>query len=134
MSLRQYSVDTVPHIPASFPILCETLENTIESMKSLRLSEPNRHNRNLGLTVICQFNGTIYDHLPETLMARADGLFSILFIKDTSPQSLLSVSKTMAQELPGYQNTCRIAAIKYMSSLYSQNSGDFDSSLKIEHF
>ena len=128
--LRQQVVIPTPEIPASFIVLCDTLENAIKSLESLHLFGPNENNGNLSLTTVRQCNDTIYDHLPKTLRARADGLIPIWFTVDASPQSLLAVSEAA---VPGFENTSRIAAIKYMSFLCSQHSEDLGSSTRIQH-
>jgi hypothetical protein len=130
--LRQQSFNSIVQIPASFPELCEPLEGAIESMKSPLLFETSEHNESFVLSALRQCNDKIYDDLPKPLSKNANGLFQILFTETASSQSLLSISKATAKELPGYENTCRIAAIKHMSFLYLQNSEDVDGSSKIE--
>ena len=133
ISLRRHSIHTAPRNLASFPILYETLKREVQSIESFRLSKLNGQNSNLGLDAVHRCNEAIYDCLTDTMRASADRLFPILFIRDSSPSSLSSVGKIMVQELPGYQNTCRIAAIRgYMSSFDSQISKDFDRTLKLD--
>ena len=127
--IRQQVASPTSQIPASFIVLCDALENAITSLESLQLFGPNETNVSLGLATIRQCNNTIYDHLPKTLRAKADGLVAILFTVDASPQSLLAVSHAT---VPEYENTSRIAAIKYMSFLVSQHSEDFGSSVSIK--
>ena len=71
--LRQQVVIPTPEIPASFIVLCDTLENAIKSLESLHLFGPNENNGNLSLTTVRQCNDTIYDHLPKTLRAEPMG-------------------------------------------------------------
>jgi serine/threonine protein kinase len=123
-------IDVTAQIPLSFPELCETLEGAIESIEAPPLFEAKERNQSFILSTIRQCNDTIYQHLPEALRESANGFFPILFNTDISLQSLSLVKRATLQE--GYEDTCRIAAMKYMSSLYSQNSGDFGGSSKLE--
>ena len=128
ISVRQQIDNPTPQIPASFVDFYKAFESTVKSLASLDLFGPNEKNRDLGLVAIRQFNNTIYD-LPQTLRAKAGGLVAVLFTVDASPQSLAISQATVA----GYENTSRIATIKHMSSLISQQSEDFDGSIIIEY-
>ena len=134
ISMRRHSVDYTAQLPASFSELCDTLESAIGDMKSSLLFEPEALNETFILSALRQCNDSLYQHLPQAMKDKANGLFPILFTTNTKPLSLVPLSSTMVQTLPDYENTCRIAATKHMSSLYSEGFEDFGGSVKLEHF
>ena len=121
--LHQSQTDLAPRSPIPFSTLCETLENAMVNVKPVSSSEQKDLNGYHSLSAIGQCNNIIYGHLTKQLRSKADGLFPILFLKDVSPQSLLAVSTI---SIPGYEDTCKIAAIKQMSSLFEKNFDDFE--------
>ena len=127
--LHQSQTDLAPQSPIPFSMLCETLENAMANVKSVSLLNQKELNGYHSLSAIGQCNNIIYGHLTKQLRSKADGLLPILFLKDASPQSLLAVSTI---PIPGYENTCRIAAIKHMSSLFSKNFDNLEDGTRID--
>ncbi|KAL9028794.1 MAG: hypothetical protein Q9196_002888 [Gyalolechia fulgens] len=128
--LNQQMIYPTLQVTTLFIGLCNAFENAIKSLGSLHLSGTDENNGDLSLITIRQCNNTIYDLLPKTLRARADGITHILLIVDASPPFLSAVSQAT---VPGHENASRIAAIKYMSSLVSQQPGDFGSGTTIKY-
>ena len=131
---RLESIDYNAQTPISFLELCETFDNTTESMKSPVCLEAKELDERFILSTLCQCNDKLYRILPKALSERANGLFSILFISDASASSFVSERNLAVQDSSKYEDTCRIAAIKYMSSLYMQETEDFSGSVKIQRF
>ena len=100
----------------------EAIETAILKMKSPSPFQLTQHNEEFFISALRQFNNTISNHLPEATRISADGLFAIISTATSDLKSLSSISNATVQENSEYRDIGTIAAMRYMSILYSQKS------------
>ena len=105
-----------------FTEVCEAIETAILKTKSPCPFQSTQHNEEFFISALRQFNNTINNHLPEAIRISADGLFAILSTATSDLKSLSSIRNATLQEGSEYRDIGSIAAMRYMSILYSQKS------------
>ena len=122
VTLPGQSTTNTPQPIGPFTKVSEAIETAILKTKSPSPFQSTQHNEEFFISALRQFNNTINNHLPETIRTSADGLFAILSTATSDLKSLSSISNATLQEGSEYRNIGTIAAMRYMSMLYSQKS------------
>lgn len=115
-----------------FTEIHETIETAILKMESPLPFRMALHNEEFFISVLRQLNNTISNNLPEATRVSADRLFAILSTATSDLKYLSSIRNVTLQESSEYKDIGAIAAMRYMSILFSQKSEELDLGAKIE--
>lgn len=115
-----------------FTEVYKTIETAILKLKSPRPFLEALHNEEFFISVLRQLNDTINNHLPEPTRGSADRLFAILSTATSDLRSLSGIRNVTLQESSEYKDIGAIAAMRYMSILFSQKSEQLDLGAKLE--
>lgn len=115
-----------------FTEIYETIETAILKMKSPPPFRTALHNEQFFISILRLLNDTVNNHLLESTRATTDRLFAILSTTTSDPKTLSSIRDVALQGNSEYKNVGAIAAMRYMSILFSQKSKELDLGAKLE--
>ena len=127
----QTSTNTLQPV-GHFSKYSEVIETAIPGIRFPPSFESTLHNEESLISTLRQFNLAITTHLPEAVRSSADKLFAILSTTTSDLRSLASIRDVTLQEGAEYENVGIIAAMRYMSMLYSQKPEAIEPIAKIE--
>lgn len=113
----------------------EMYENTETALLKLRAPRPFKktlHNEKFIISVLRQLNDRTNSQLPDSMRVSADQFFAILSTATSDLNSLSCIRDVTLQKSSGYKDIGAIAAMRYMSILFSQKSEELDLGTKVE--
>lgn len=132
VTLPGHNTTTTPQPVGPYTEVCEAIDTAILKMNSPPPFQSTLHNEEFSISALRQFNNAINDRLPDAMRISADGLFAILSTATSDLKSLSSISNATSQEGSEYRDIGSIAAMRYMSILYSRKSEEMEPVAKLE--
>ena len=109
--------------PAASPAIYTALESATTSLTTSHLFATSTDDQDFIISALHQCNDTLYGHLSETERISADGVFKILSTANANTAYLCAVREIDQPAGSRYGELTTVAAMRYMSLLYSRPSG-----------